>query len=70
MKHKFCLLLGLIFTINSCAYANSIVQNRFPKRNSAIQSTNINLESVDTTFSQNSFLPAIQEVKLIQLIIH
>ncbi|MBQ8887673.1 MAG: tetratricopeptide repeat protein [Candidatus Gastranaerophilales bacterium] len=63
MKHKFCLLLGLIFTINSCAYANSIVQNRFPKRNSAIQSTNINLESVDTTFSQNSFLPAIQEVK-------
>ena len=63
MKFKICLLLGLLIAINTNAYADSIVKKRFPKRSSAIQSTNVNLENTNIRKSYNAYQPAITEIK-------
>lgn len=64
MKIKICLLLGLLYSIGTCVYADAIVNRRFPAKRTAIQSSSYDLKQLEhSSYNTELLKPAINELK-------
>lgn len=64
MKIKVCLLLGLLYSIGTCVYADAIVNRRFPAKRTAIQSSTYDLRQLEhSSYNTELLKPAINELK-------
>lgn len=64
MKIKVCLLLGLLYSIGTCVYADAIVNRRFPAKRTAIQSSTYDLKQLEhNSYNTELLKPAINELK-------
>lgn len=65
MRIKICLLVGLLYSIGTCVYADAIVNRKIPAKRSAIQSSTYSLNQLEHSSSYNNDLmqSAIKELQ-------
>ena len=64
MKIKLCFLIGLLFAMENCTYANAVVEKKINPKRSAIQSSTYDLKNIQhSSYNINLLEPAIKELK-------